>query len=153
MKKSAGILLFKRAHSGILVLLVHPGGPFWKNKDAGSWSVPKGEFTDEEDPLDAAIREFEEETGTHVDGEFTPLTPVKLKSGKVIYAWACEQDLDTDSISSNEFEMEWPPKSGLLKSFPEVDRAEWFPIDMALQKITAAQGNLIVELAQKLSQS
>ena len=149
MKKSAGILLYKKVNKELLFLLVHPGGPFWKNKDLGSWSIPKGEFTDDEEPLNAAIREFEEETGTKVEGEFIELKPVKLKSGKLVYAFACEHDLDVNSIKSNEFEIEWPPKSGRLKSFPEIDKAAWFTAKEALEKINPPQGNFITELISK----
>jgi predicted NUDIX family NTP pyrophosphohydrolase len=151
MKQSAGILLYKRTTGGeLVVLLVHPGGPFWKNKDIGAWSIPKGEFTNDEKPLDAAIREFEEEVGVKVSGEFIELKPVKLKSGKVVFAWALEKDIDVSSIKSNEFQMEWPPKSGKIISIPEIDKAEWFTVDEALQKINPAQSNLILQLVAKL---
>lgn len=145
MKKSAGILLYRKTSDFPEFLLVHPGGPFWKNKDLGTWSIPKGEFTDE-DPLAAAIREFEEETGTFLSGDFVALEPEKLKSGKLIYAWALEHDMDSENITSNEFETEWPPKSGLLKKFPEVDKAAWFSAEMALEKINLAQGSFILQL-------
>lgn len=149
-KKSAGILLYKRVEKQLLVLLVHPGGPFWKNKDAGHWSIPKGEFSDEENAFDAAIREFEEETGTRLDGHFIELTPVKLKSGKVVYAWALEKDLDADAIVSNTFDIEWPPKSGTLKSFPEIDRAQWFTIKEAWEKINEAMRDFLLQLEEKV---
>jgi predicted NUDIX family NTP pyrophosphohydrolase len=149
-KKSAGILLYKRVEKQLLVLLVHPGGPFWKNKDAGHWSIPKGEFSDEENAFDAAIREFEEETGTRLDGYFIELTSVKLKSGKVVYAWALEKDLDADAIVSNTFEIEWPPKSGTLKSFPEIDRAQWFTIEEAWEKINEAMRDFLLQLEEKV---
>ncbi|WP_348811189.1 NUDIX domain-containing protein [Flavobacterium maritimum] len=149
-KKSAGILLYKRVEKQLLVLLVHPGGPFWKNKDAGHWSIPKGEFSDEENAFDAAIREFEEETGTRLDGYFIELTPVKLKSGKVVYAWALEKDLDADAIVSNTFDIEWPPKSGTLKSFPEIDRAQWFTIKEAWEKINEAMRDFLLQLEEKV---
>ena len=150
MKQSAGILLFKRVKEQVFVFLVHPGGPFWKNKDSGCWSIPKGEFTGEEDPMGAALREFEEETGYLLNGEFMALSPVKLKSNKMVYAWALEQDIDSSKVKSNSFEMEWPPRSGVKKSFPEIDRAEWFSIDDALEKINAAQSRLIRELISKI---
>jgi predicted NUDIX family NTP pyrophosphohydrolase len=150
MKQSAGILVYKKHHGKLLVFLVHPGGPFWKNKDTGSWSIPKGEFTDDEKPLDAAVREFEEETGIRLAGEFLELLPVKLKSGKKIYAWANERDIDASTISSNTFEIEWPPKSGKQQSFPEVDKADWFDVDEAIQKVNPAQGNFITELQSKV---
>ena len=146
MKKSAGILLYRMIKKQPEVLLVHPGGPFWKNKDEGSWSVPKGEFDDDEDPLTAAKREFKEETGFSCNGNFIPLLPAKLKSGKIIYAWALEKDIDASKIKSNEFEMEWPPKSGRQQSFPEIDKAQWFSPADAKQKINAAQIAFIDEL-------
>jgi predicted NUDIX family NTP pyrophosphohydrolase len=146
MKKSAGILLYRIVTKTPEVLLVHPGGPFWKNKDEGSWSVPKGEFTDEENALDAAKREFEEETGFSCNGDFVALTPVKMKSGKKVYAWALEKDIDAGAIKSNEFEMEWPPKSKKMQSFPEIDKAAWFSPAEAKKKINALQANFIDEL-------
>ena len=146
MKKSAGILLYRIVNKQPEVLLVHPGGPFFKNKDEGSWSVPKGEFNDDEDALDAAKREFKEETGFSCSGNFLPLAPVKLKSGKTVYAWALEQDIDTSKIKSNEFEIEWPPKSGRQQRFPEIDKARWFSAAEAKLKINAAQAAFIDEL-------
>ena len=153
MKKSAGLLLYKFIDSTIYFLLVHPGGPFWKNKDLESWSIPKGEFTDDEDPLEAARREFHEETGFEIDGDFINLESVKLKSGKTIFAWAVEFDIDVALVKSNEFEMEWPPKSGSMKSFPEVDRAEWFQTAEALKKINPAQADFIIQIISKISTS
>jgi predicted NUDIX family NTP pyrophosphohydrolase len=150
LKKSAGILLYKKVNKQLFILLVHPGGPFWKNKDAGHWSIPKGEFSDEENAFDAAIREFEEETGTRLSGDFIELVPVKLKSGKLVYAWTLESDIDVDAIESNTFEIEWPPKSGILKSFPEIDKAVWFTVEEALEKINAAMGDLILQLVGKV---
>jgi predicted NUDIX family NTP pyrophosphohydrolase len=149
-KKSAGILLYRIKNKSLEVLLVHPGGPFWKNKDQGAWSIPKGEFDDDEKPLDAAIRELKEETGVALKDEFIELTPVKQKSGKLVYAYAKEHDLDPSEIKSNEFEMEWPPKSGKKKMFPEIDKAEWFDAKAAKEKIIAAQSLFIEELTQKL---
>lgn len=146
MKKSAGILLYKKVKKEIFIFLVHPGGPFWKNKDAGSWSIPKGEFTDNEEPLNAAKREFAEETGTALKGIFTELKPVKMKSGKFIYAWSLEGDIDISSVQSNTFEIEWPPKSGTMKSFPEIDKAAWFSVQEALQKINIAQASFIEQI-------
>jgi len=150
MKQSAGILLFKHESGAMQVLLVHPGGPFWKNKDLGSWSIPKGEVTADEQMFDAAVREFEEETGVLLTGDFIELKPIKLKSNKLVFAWACEHDLDVSQVVSNTFEVEWPPKSGLLKSFPEIDRAAWFSVDEALEKINASQTNLIHQLLGKV---
>lgn len=153
MKKSAGILLYKFIDTTIYFLLVHPGGPFWKNKDLESWSIPKGEFTDDEDALTAAKREFLEETGFNVEGEFTELKPVKLKSGKTVLAWAIEFDIDVALIKSNDFEIEWPPKSGILKKFPEIDKAEWFQTGEALEKINPAQADFIIQIVSRISTS
>jgi len=150
MKKSAGILLFRKLGPDCELFLVHPGGPFWKNKDEGAWSIPKGEFTEEEDALAAAKREFKEETGVNCNGKFIELASVKLKSGKIVYAWALEKDIDPAKIKSNLFEMEWPPKSGKLQSFPEIDRAAWFTPAAAKQKINPAQATFIDELLEKL---
>lgn len=151
MKQSAGILLYKKVKSILYVLLVHPGGPLWKNKDLGSWSIPKGEFNPPEQPLDAALREFEEETGQRIQAKkYIPLTSVRLKSGKTVHAWACEQDLDIDHIQSNTFSLQWPPKSGLFKDFPEIDRADWFIVEEALEKINPAQRSFIEELVTKI---
>lgn len=150
MKQSAGLLLYRRNKKKLEVLLVHPGGPFWKNKDAGAWSIPKGEFDGDEQALDAAKREFEEETGFCCSGEFLELSPVKMKSGKSIYAWALDKDIDAAAIKSNTFEMEWPPKSGKQQSFPEIDKAKWFSPAEAKQKINAAQSAFIDELLKLL---
>jgi predicted NUDIX family NTP pyrophosphohydrolase len=150
MKQSAGILLYKHVSGQLNVMLVHPGGPFWKNKDLGAWSIPKGEFTEDEEPLAAAIREFGEETGTLLKGDFKDIGNVKLKSGKIVHAWALEQDLDTTSVKSNEFEIEWPPKSGKKITIPEIDRAEWCNIPQALEKINPAQQELITRLISSL---
>ena len=133
--------------------MVHPGGPFWKNKDLESWSIPKGEFTADEDPLEAAKREFREETGFEVDGDFITLESVKLKSGKTVFAWAVEFDIDVTLVKSNEFEVEWPPKSGSIKSFPEIDKAEWFQAAEALKKINPAQADFIIQIISKISTS
>jgi predicted NUDIX family NTP pyrophosphohydrolase len=152
MKQSAGILLYQ-ATPELVFFLAHPGGPFWKNKDAGAWSIPKGEFTADEDPLQAAIREFQEETGYKPEGDFMPLSPVKLKSGKTIHAWALEQYVDPAVIVSNTFEMEWPPKSAKLQSFPEIDRAGWFTVAEALEKINEGQRGLILEVTERFRKS
>jgi len=145
-QKSAGILLYKIENKILKIFLVHPGGPFWAKKDDGAWSIPKGEFDDGEDPLGAAKREFEEETGIKISGEFLELNPIKQKSGKIVYAWAVEGDVDVSKIKSNEFEIEWPPKSGKMKSFPEIDKAAWFNSNEARKKIIEAQSSLIREL-------
>jgi len=147
-KQSAGILLYRKSKSELQVFLVHPGGPFFKNKDSGAWSIPKGEFLDDEDALTAAKREFEEETGQAIDGSFVKLEPVRLKSGKIVHAWAVEGDIDHETIYSNSFEMEWPPKSGKNQSFPEIDRAGWFGEDEARMKINSAQSKLIDSLIE-----
>lgn len=152
MKKSAGILLYRLVDIKPEILLVHPGGPFWKNKDLGAWSIPKGEFTDEE-PLEAAIREFEEETGTKLSGKFIELTPVKLKSGKMVYAWALQGEMNAAAIHCDTFvNVEWPPRSGTIQSVPEVDKAAWFTADEAKQKINPAQVKLIDELLEKIKE-
>ena len=148
MVASAGILLY-RIGDGREVLLAHPGGPFWANKDAGAWSIPKGEL-DGEEPKAAARREFEEEAGRPVpDGELIELGTVVQKSGKTVYAWAMAGDLDPDELTSNTFEMEWPPRSR-MQSFPEVDRFGWFPARVAKEKINPAQATLIERLEQLL---
>ncbi|HZD58767.1 MAG TPA: NUDIX domain-containing protein [Anaerolineales bacterium] len=148
-KESSGILLYRQKNDQLEILLVHPGGPFWKKKDLGAWSIPKGEFADE-DPLSAAKREFEEEIGMPIDGEMIALTPQQQKAGKVVHAWAVEGDLNPEEIRSNTFEMEWPPKSGKKQAFPEIDRAEWFPVQTARKKINQGQVAFIQELIEKL---
>ena len=133
------------------MLLVHPGGPFWARKDAGAWSIPKGEYDDTEDPLVCALREFEEETGTALDAEKpAELGSIKQRSGKLVTAWAAEGDLDADSIRSNTFTMEWPPRSGTMAAFPEVDRAGWFGLDEAREKLNPAQAEFVDRLAERL---
>jgi predicted NUDIX family NTP pyrophosphohydrolase len=142
-KQSAGILLYRNTTNGLQVFLVHPGGPFFKNKNDGAWSIPKGEFLDEEDPLTAAKREFQEEIGQPINGNFIRLDPVILKSGKIVHAWAVEGDIAHETIVSNFFEIEWPPKSGKKQSFQEIDRAGWFSLDEAKVKINGALAGLI----------
>jgi len=132
------------------VFLVHPGGPFWAKKDAGAWSIPKGEFETEQ-PLVAAMREFEEETGLKISGDFIELKPVKQKGGKIVYAWAVEADFDASDIQSNMFKLEWPPKSGVMRDYPEVDRAGWFDLETAKLKMLASQAGLIEQLQEFLS--
>jgi predicted NUDIX family NTP pyrophosphohydrolase len=138
-KQAAGILLYRRGRTGLEVLLAHPGGPLWTRKDYGAWTLPKGQFTDAEAPLDAAKREFEEEMGSKPTGDFQPLGTIKQPSGKVIHAWAAESDFDAATVKSNLFSMEWPPRSGLMGEFPEVDRAGWFSIEEARHKILKGQ--------------
>jgi predicted NUDIX family NTP pyrophosphohydrolase len=150
-KISAGILLFRRGPAGVQVLLVHPGGPFWAKKDAGAWSIPKGLADEGEDLLAAAKREFLEETGKAIDGEFLDLGAHKQPGGgKTIVAWACEGDFDAASLKSNTFSIEWPPHSGRTAEFPEVDKAAWRSIDEALEKATKGQRPIIAALAEKL---
>jgi predicted NUDIX family NTP pyrophosphohydrolase len=147
MATSAGILMFRDGESGREVLLVHPGGPFWAKKDDGAWSIPKGEYSGDEDPLEAARREFEEELGGTVAGEFVALQPVKQKGGKVVRAWAVRGDFDVATLKSNSFSMEWPPKSGKQSEFPEVDRAAWFDLATARKKILESQAPLLDQVA------
>lgn len=150
IKQSAGILLYRLKNKELEVLLVHPGGPFFAKKDVGAWSIPKGEFSDKEDPLEAAEREFREETGATVSGEFVTLSPITQKGGKIVLAWAVEGNLDPQQIKSNTFEMEWPPRSGREQSFPEIDRGEWFTVPVAKEKINQAQAAFIDELMTRL---
>ena len=145
-KKSAGLLLFRRTPDGPQVLLVHPGGPFWAKKDLGSWTIPKGEYEDDEEPLEAAKREFEEETSHRPFGTFHPLSSVRQKSGKVVLAWAVEGDFDPARLRSNTFEVEWPPKSGRTRAFPEVDRAAWLDLEEASRRIRPEQRAFLDEL-------
>ena len=149
-KQSAGILMYRRDKSGWSALLVHPGGPFWAKKDFGAWSIPKGEYAAGEDPLAVAVREFEEETGVRLKGEFRPLGEVRQAGGKRVLAWALEGDLDRAGLKSNSFEIEWPPKSGRKRSFPEIDRAEWFAPEAARAKILPGQRELIDRLERML---
>jgi predicted NUDIX family NTP pyrophosphohydrolase len=150
-KKSAGILLYRYRHQLLEVLLVHPGGPFWAKKDAGAWSIPKGEFDDGEDAMHTARREFEEETGQAITAELVALSPVKYTGGKIIHAFAAAGDLDITLIKSNLFSMEWPPRSGKRQEFPEVDRGEWFSIEQAMQKINPHQAPLLTQLTSLLN--
>lgn len=148
-RRSAGILLHREAGGQLEVLLVHPGGPFWARRDAGAWSIPKGEYEPDEDPLAAARREFTEELGTAPpSGEPVDLGEVRQKSGKLIHAWGLAGDLDPAGVKSNTFELEWPPRSGRLREFPEVDRAQWFGLEEARAKINPAQTALLERLAK-----
>ena len=146
-KQSAGILLFRKRNSNIEVFLVHPGGPYWKNKDIGAWSIPKGELEEGDIPLERAQLEFKEETGIEIDGDFIELLPVKQKAGKIVYAWAVEGNIAADSIVSNTIPIEWPPRSGKKVEIPEVDKGAWFEIHIAQQKINPAQVDLLLQLA------
>jgi predicted NUDIX family NTP pyrophosphohydrolase len=150
-KVSAGILLYRHSGETLEVFLVHPGGPFWAKKSRGAWSLPKGELAGGEDPLDAARREFTEETGFAIDGQLHALQPVRQSGGKTVLAWAVEGDCDPAALRSNLFELEWPPKSGKRQAFPEVDRAAWFSLPDAREQIVAGQVPLLDELDRLLS--
>jgi predicted NUDIX family NTP pyrophosphohydrolase len=150
-KRSAGILLYRRAGEEPEVLLVHPGGPFWARRDDGAWSIPKGEYEEGEDPRASALREFEEETGTALAAtDLIELGSVRQKGGKVVAAWAAEGDLDAAAVRSNTFTMEWPPRSGRTAEFPEIDRAEWFDVEAARRKLIGAQAGLLDRLLERL---
>ncbi|HEV7508047.1 MAG TPA: NUDIX domain-containing protein [Thermoanaerobaculia bacterium] len=149
-KTSAGLLLYRLREGRLEVFLVHPGGPFWARKDLGAWSIPKGEFTEPEEPLAAAVREFREETGATIEGSFLPLSPRKQPGGKIVHAWAVEGELDPRQIQSNTFLLEWPRGSGRQKEFPEVDRAEWFGIPEAKRRILAGQLGFLDDLCERL---
>ena len=149
-KISAGILLYRYSKNGLEVLLVHLGGPFWVNKDLGSWTIPTGLNESEEELLQTAQREFEEETGFNVGGEFISLGKLKQPSGKIIHAWALEGNIDAENIKSNTFSLEWPKHSGQIKEFPEVDRGSWFDLDTAHRKITKGQQDFLDRLAEKV---
>jgi predicted NUDIX family NTP pyrophosphohydrolase len=144
--RSAGLLLWRRRGGALEVLLVHPGGPFWRNRDLGAWSIPKGEYPPDEDPETAARREFAEELGTTPQDILQPLGEIRQAGGKRVIAFALEGDLDAGAVQSNEFEMEWPPRSGRMRRFPEVDRASWFALPAAREKILAGQRPLLDRL-------
>jgi predicted NUDIX family NTP pyrophosphohydrolase len=146
VKRSAGIALYRRDGSEPALLLVHPGGPFWRNKDEGAWSIPKGLYAEGEDPLAAARREFQEETGALPEGPFAGLGDFKLPGGKILSVWAAEGVFDPDALRSNDFTLEWPPRSGRLTAFPEVDRAGWFRFAEALGKATKGQRPVVERL-------
>ena len=150
-KRSAGLLMFRRNCGELQVFLVHPGGPFWAGKDAGSWTVPKGEYVDGEEPLDAAKREFTEETGFVAEGEFIDIGNVRQTSGKIVNAWAFEGDCDPRKLKSNFCEIEWPPRSGKKMEIPEVDRGAWFSLEEAREKILKSQEGFLDVLGQKIS--
>jgi predicted NUDIX family NTP pyrophosphohydrolase len=150
-EKSAGLLLFRRRGGEVEIFLVHPGGPFWAKKDDGAWSIPKGLYEDDEDPLLAAQREFAEEVGISIEGEFVALGEFRLPSGKRLSVWAVEGDVDAESVSSNLFEMEWPPRSGKQAQFPEVDRAGWFSPEIARTKVTKGQLQVMDAFAAKVT--
>jgi len=155
-KRSAGILLFRRTGEEPEFLLVHPGGPFWARKDAGAWSIPKGQIESEEEPRACAIRELEEELGPAPEldpGELIELGSIRQRAGKTVEAWAAEEDFDPASLDSNTFSMEWPPRSGSLQEFPEVDRAEWFGEEAAREKILPAQAEFLDRLLEHLREA
>jgi predicted NUDIX family NTP pyrophosphohydrolase len=147
-KRSAGIVLYRKRHRILEIFLVHPGGPYWARKDDGAWSIPKGEYEQGEEALLAAQREFLEETGVAVNGPFLALAPVRQPSGKIITAWAVEGDLDPTRLRSNRFSLEWPPKSGVMQSFPEVDRGAWFSLVHARGKLSPGQRPLLRGLTE-----
>ena len=151
-RQSAGLLVYKRAKSGLQIFLVHPGGPFWAKKDRGAWSIPKGEFAEGEEALAAACREFREEVGQDVAGPFVALTPRRQPSRKMIHAWAVEGEVDAEALVSNEFELEWPPRSGRMQRFPEVDAGTWFTFEEAKGRIQPGQLPILEELAQLLEE-
>jgi predicted NUDIX family NTP pyrophosphohydrolase len=153
MVSSAGILMYRQNGRGLEVLLVHPGGPFWQNKDEGAWSIPKGEMDEGEDAAAAARREFLEETGCTLSGALEPLGDIRQRGGKRVTAFAVEGDLDVDAIKSNTFEIEWPPKSGRMQSFPEIDRAAWFDLPAAHEKILQSQRQLLDRLVDRAAVS
>lgn len=148
---SAGILLYRFQHQQLEVMLVHPGGPYWAKKDLGAWSIPKGLIEENESALDAAKREFREETGFAADGRFIELGSLKQPSSKIVHAWALEKDLDATKIVSNTFELEWPRNSGMVQEFPEIDAAAWFGIEEARQRISKGQVRFLDILAEKLT--
>jgi predicted NUDIX family NTP pyrophosphohydrolase len=150
-KVSAGLLMYRRRAGVLEVFLAHPGGPFWAKKDLASWSIPKGELAPDEEELAAAQREFEEETGFRPEGPFAPLASVKQAGGKIVHAWAFEGDCDPAAIRSNTFTLEWPPKSGKQHEFPEVDRAAWFTLEEAKDKILKGQASILDELQRLVS--
>ena len=147
-KRSAGLLMYRQSGERVEVLLAHPGGPFWAKKDLGAWSIPKGEYESDEDPLQAAKREFEEESGVVPAGSFVALGEIKQAGGKIVTAWAIEGDGDASSLKSNTFSIEWPPDSGRVAEFPEVDRWEWFSLEDAEKRILAGQKEFLERLAK-----
>lgn len=153
MKKSAGLLLYRQVQGTIEVFLGHPGGPYEARRDDGVWSIPKGEIGEEEPPLEAAKREFQEETGFTLDGRHVPLDPIRQSSGKIVYAWMVEGDVDAAAMKSNAFPLEWPPGSGAIQRFPELDRAAWFPLAVARRKILKGQLPLLDQLEQRIKGS
>lgn len=152
-KESAGLLVYRVRPAGLEALLVHPGGPYRAKKDAGAWTIPKGELAPGEEPLATARREFTEETGFTADGPFAALGTVRQAGGKIVHAFATAADFDAEKITSNTFEIEWPPRSGRLAAFPEIDRAGWFPLELAAQKINPAQAEFLARLRRALDEA
>lgn len=150
MKKSAGILPYKFVEKQLFFFIAHPGGPFYRKKDNGFWGIVKGEFDEKEEPLQAAIREFKEETNLDMEGPFLELTPRKQKSGKMVYVWAIETDFSTDNLQCNTFQLEWPPKSGKMIEVPELDKFEWFNIETTIAKLIPAQVGFVEEVLDHL---
>jgi predicted NUDIX family NTP pyrophosphohydrolase len=150
-KQSAGVLVYRRTERGLEVLLAHPGGPIFRHRDAAAWTIPKGEIEQGEAPLDAARRELREETGYELPGPYVSLGSVKLKSGKTVHAWACEGNVDLGAFKSCLFQMEWPPRSGRLATFPELDRVEYFDVEVARTKLNEAQSELVARLLAHLA--
>jgi predicted NUDIX family NTP pyrophosphohydrolase len=149
-KRSAGLLMYRRRDTTLEVFLVHPGGPFWAKKDLGAWTIPKGEYNDEEDPLRAALREFREETGFTAEGDFLPLGEIRQAGGKLVSVWAVEGDCDPAALVSMPFEMEWPPRSGRRASFPEVDRGAWFSLPEARNRLLTSQQPALERLVERI---
>lgn len=152
-RASAGILLYRRRAAGLEVLLVHPGGPYWRRRDEGAWSIPKGETEPGEDSRETALRELSEETGLAVDGEMLELEPIRQRGGKVVHAWAAEGREGAARVGESTFSMPWPPGSTRMKEFPEVDRAEWFDLSMARRKVLASQEPLLDQLVEELGKA
>jgi len=150
-KQSAGILPYKFEKGQLFFFIAHPGGPFYRKKDDGFWTIVKGELDEGEEPLAAAIREFKEETSIKITGEFLPLTPLKQKSGKLVHVWAIETDFNTENIKSNTFQLEWPPKSGKMIDVPELDKFEWFDVDTTVRKLLPGQVGFVEEVMEKIN--
>lgn len=152
-KQSAGIIPYKLVKKQLFFFIAHPGGPFYRKKDNGFWTIVKGEIEEGEEPIKTAIREFEEETGISIQSDLMPLTPIKQKSGKLVHAWATAQEINPEGVKSNMFEMEWPPKSGKMAEFPELDKFEWFNAQTTLEKLLPAQTPLVHEVMERLQLS
>jgi len=152
-KQSAGIIPYRIVKKQLFFFIAHPGGPFYRKKDNGFWTIVKGEIEEGEEPIKCAIREFKEETGLSITGNLMPLTPIKQKSGKLVYAWAVEQEINPESAKSNTFQVEWPPKSGTMAEFPELDKFEWFNVQATIEKLLPAQTPLVYEVMDRLQLS